>query len=87
MGQGLLTEAPKRTYATFNPAWVAVMRLNISETEEYGTGMLLRKNWDVTQEEPTTIWEDKNACIAMANNPELQDRLKHVDVKCVYSVC
>jgi hypothetical protein len=48
------------------------MRLNISETEEYGTGMLLRKNCDVTQEEPTTIWEDKNACIAMAKNPEFK---------------
>jgi hypothetical protein len=38
----------------------------------------------LTQEEPTTIWEDNNSCIAMANNPDLQDRSKHVDVKYHY---
>jgi hypothetical protein len=34
------------------------------------------------QDEPTMIMEDNQACIAMSNNPIIQKRTKHMDVRC-----
>ena len=33
------------------------------------------------QDEPTMIMDDNQACIAMSNNPIIQKRTKHIDVR------
>src|ERR1035438_10232729 len=33
------------------------------------------------QETPTVIWSDNQSCIAIAKNPTLKSRAKHIDIK------
>jgi hypothetical protein len=32
-------------------------------------------------DEPTTIWEDNNACLELTRNPEHHERAKHIDIR------
>jgi hypothetical protein len=39
------------------------------------------KDLGFRQEQPTVIYEDNTACIHLANNPHINKRTKHIDVR------
>jgi hypothetical protein len=41
----------------------------------------LLKNFGVSIEKPTTLYEDNQGCIAMAKNPVNHERTKHIDIR------
>ena len=42
---------------------------------------LLLKSVGFTQEEPTTLYEDNNGCIALSKDARYHSKMKHIDIK------